>query len=110
MRPPPGEEGSNAAQFERTVLAWNRAAIAVVGNGALLLREGAVQRIVLLEGAGLAVVVVGVGLWILSLTPSKIAGRRAAALVAGDATGVAALAAFALLISLIDVVVVVSAR
>jgi len=83
----------------------------VGGNGALLLRAGVVQQVLLLQGLGLAVVVIGLGMWVLSLTRySTAAGRHAPALIAGQTDVVIALSTFVLLLSLIDLAVVIFAR
>jgi uncharacterized membrane protein YidH (DUF202 family) len=107
----PTREDNGAAQFERTVLAWNRASIAVAANGALLIRTGIIDHLGVLDGAGLAVVAIGVVLWVVSMTRySALPGQRATHLIAGQPRAVLSLAGFVLLLSLIDLAVVGLAR
>jgi len=104
-------EGGRGAQVERTMLSWNRAAIALGANGALLMRAGFIHDVVALEAFGLAVAIVGFALWALSLARySKIAGRPVSHLFGARAGAVQALAAFILMLSLVDAAVVVFAR
>jgi len=103
------DAGGRAAQLERTVLAWNRAAIAVAANGALVVRAGFEHQSVALEAIGFAVSVVGFALWALSLRRySTVAGRRMHHLFEGRFKGVVPVAAFVLALSLVDLGVVVS--
>jgi uncharacterized membrane protein YidH (DUF202 family) len=95
------------AARERTVLAWNRTALVVVANGALLVRLGDSRGSDLLDGLGAAVAAAGLALWLLSLTRGAAAsGRAAADLITGRPNTVRTLATFAALVSLIDLVVV----
>jgi len=105
------DDGSRGAQVERTVLSWNRVAIGVAANGALLTRVGFVHDLVALEAFGMTVAIVGFALWALSLGRySAIAGGSPSHLFEGRVGGVLPLAAFAMLLSLIDLSVVVFAR
>ena len=105
------DDGSGGAQVERTVLSWNRVAIAVAANGALLMRVGFVHDLVALEAFGIAVAIAGFALWALSLERySAIAGRSPSHLFEGRAGGVLPLATFVMLLSLIDLAVIVFAR
>ena len=105
------DDGSRGAQVERTVLSWNRVAIAVAANGALLMRAGFVHDLVVLEAFGMAVAFVGFALWLLSLGRySAIAGRSPSHLFEGRVGGVLPLATFVMLLSLIDLIVIVFAR
>jgi uncharacterized membrane protein YidH (DUF202 family) len=89
-----------AGQLERTALAWNRASVAVLANGALLARAGLVNNLRLLTAAGLLAAGVGVLLWVLSASHySATAGRRAGHLLAGRPGAVGALATFVALLS-----------
>lgn len=98
-------------QVERTALSWNRVAIAVVANGALLMRAGFLRDIVVLEVLGLTVAFVGFALWLLPLVRySKIGGQPVSHLFPGTAGALGPLATFVLLLSLIDLIVVVVAR
>ena len=107
MTSAPAGEGNRAAQLERTLLAWNRASIAIAANGALLVRTGVVHRLDLFDGVGLAVVALGVGLWMVSAARySALSGHREAHAIAGQPRAVQTLAVFVLLLSLIDVAVV----
>jgi uncharacterized membrane protein YidH (DUF202 family) len=68
----------HAAQLERTALAWSRASVAILANGALLVRAGLVYNLALLTVAGFAAAGTGAALWVLSATHySTLAGRRA---------------------------------
>jgi uncharacterized membrane protein YidH (DUF202 family) len=94
-----------AAQLERTALAWNRASVAVVANGALLLRAGLVYDHVFVTAAGLAASVIGLVLWMLSTTQySALAGRRAVHLLAGRPEAVRILTVFVAVVSLVALV------
>jgi uncharacterized membrane protein YidH (DUF202 family) len=105
------DDGGRGAQVERTVLSWNRVAIAVAANGALLMRVGFVHDLVVLEAFGMAVAIVGFALWALSLRRySAIAGQLPSRLFEGGVGGVLPLATFVMLLSLIDLIVVVFAR
>ena len=105
------EDASRGTQVERTVLSWNRVAIAVAANGALLMRVGFVHDLVVLEAFGMAIAIVGFALWALSFRCySAIAGRSPSHLFQGWAGGVLPLATFVSLLSLLDLIVVVFAR
>jgi uncharacterized membrane protein YidH (DUF202 family) len=99
-------DGSGSAQAERTVLSWNRLALAVTANGALLARAGFVHDLVLVNALGLAVASVGFALWLISLTRySTLAGQSPSHLFGRKA--LPALATFVVVLSLIDLAVVV---
>jgi uncharacterized membrane protein YidH (DUF202 family) len=105
------DEGDRGTQVERTMLAWNRAAIALAANGALLLRAGFAHALVVLEAFGVAIALAGFALWALSLRRySKIAGRPVSHLFGARAGSVTALAVFIGLLSLVDLAVVVFTR
>ena len=104
MRRPPGIYDP-AAQLERTALAWSRASVAILANGALLVRAGLVYNLALLTAAGVAAGTVGVALWTLSGTHySALAGRRVGHLLAGRPRAVFGLAAFVTLLSVIALI------
>ena len=104
------DEGKGAP-VERTTLAWNRAAITVAANGALLLRAGFMHHLVALEALGVAVAMVGFGLWAISLMRySAISGQTAPHLFGDKMVSARLLAAFVLLLSLVDLAVMVFAR
>jgi hypothetical protein len=93
-----------AAQLERTALAWSRASVAILANGALLVRAGLVYDLGLLTAAGLTATGVGAALWVLSaMHYSALAGRRAGHLLAGR-RGVLGLAVFVTLLSVIALI------
>lgn len=99
------------AQVERTTLAWNRAAIAVSANGALLLRAGFVHHIVVVESIGFVVTFIGFAVWALSLMRySAITGQAAPYLFGRRHVAASPLASFVLALSLVDLAVVVFAR
>ena len=107
----PTQDDLHGAQVERTTLAWNRAAIAVSANGALLLRAGFVHHLVVVEAAGLVVTLVGFAVWALSLMRySAITGQPVPHLFGRRSVGALPLAAFVLALSLIDLAVVAFAR
>jgi uncharacterized membrane protein YidH (DUF202 family) len=88
-----------AAQMERTALAWSRASVAILANGALLMRAGLVNNLSLMTVAGLLAAGAGVVLWVLSASHySATAGRRAGHLLAGR-RAVPAFASFVTLLS-----------
>jgi Domain of unknown function (DUF202) len=98
-------------QLERTVLSWNRIAIGVAANGALLLRAGFIHDFVALDAFGLAVSIIGFVIWALSLRRySTIAERPAFHLFGEGTAAIAFLAAFVLLLSLVDTTVVIFVR
>jgi uncharacterized membrane protein YidH (DUF202 family) len=104
----PSADGSSV---ERTVLAWNRAAIAVAANGALLVRAGFLHHSLALEAFGFGVTILGFGLWALSLVRSSaIAGRQARHVFGRESVSVLPVAAFVVVLSLVDLGVVVSLR
>jgi uncharacterized membrane protein YidH (DUF202 family) len=101
------ERYSDAAQLERTVLAWNRSSLAIGANGALLAREGFERSLSVVIGLGFGVVALAVVLWIASIGQySPALERRATHLIADDDRAVVALAALAVALSLVDVVLV----
>src|SRR5690349_17486232 len=100
-----GDGYNRAAQLERTVLAWNRSALAVAANGVLLVREGVVRGLVGLTTAGLLVMGVGAAVWLLSILRYPSArDLRASNVLAGDRRLVVAAAAFVALLSVGDLV------
>lgn len=104
----PSADGSSV---ERTVLAWNRAAIAVAANGALLVRAGFLHHSLALEAFGFGVTFLGFGLWAFSLVRSSAIARRPVRHVFGrESVSVLPVAAFVFVLSLVDLVVVVSLR
>lgn len=106
-----GGERDRGAALERTVLAWSRAALVVAANGALLLRIGDTRGDDLLDALGAAVSATGVALWLLSLLRySARSGLAAAHLVAGHPRTVRTLAAFTVLVSLLELAVVAMTR
>jgi hypothetical protein len=91
-----------AAQLERTSLAWSRASVAILANGALLVRAGLVNNLSLVTLAGLLAASVGILLWLLAaIHYSTTAGRRVGHLLAGRPGAVGALAAFVTLLSIV---------
>lgn len=104
-------DSNRAAPVERTVLAWNRAAIAVAANGALLVRAGFVHHSLALEALGFSVAFLGFVLWALSLARSSaIAGRPSPHVFGRASVSVLPVAVFVLSLSLVDLVVVVFLR
>jgi uncharacterized membrane protein YidH (DUF202 family) len=104
------EEG-RGSPVERTVLAWNRVAVAVAANGALVMRAGFVHDLVVVDALGVAIVILGVSLWTLSLTRYQtVAGRAVPHLFAGERGAVPPVASFVMLLSLLDLLIVVFAR
>jgi uncharacterized membrane protein YidH (DUF202 family) len=97
------------AQVERTTLAWNRAAIALAANGALVLRAGFVHDLVVLDAVGAVIAIGGFALWVVSSARySRVAGRRVPHLFGPAA--VPAVAAFVAALSVVDLAVVAFAR
>jgi hypothetical protein len=97
------------AQVERTTLAWNRAAIALAANGALVLRAGFIHDLTLLDALGAAIAVAGLALWAASsMRYSRVAGRQVSSLFGPGA--VPAAAAFVGALSLLDLAIVLFAR
>jgi|SRR5581483_374267 uncharacterized membrane protein YidH (DUF202 family) len=97
------EEGgayNRGAQVERTVLAWNRSALALAANGALLVRQGFSRHLISLTVVGFAVMGVAVAVWLLSILRYPRARElRGSSLVAGRRELVAAAAVFVGLLS-----------
>jgi uncharacterized membrane protein YidH (DUF202 family) len=107
MRESDEQEHDHGSARERTVLAWNRAALVVAANGALLVRLGDSRGSALLDGLGAAVAATGVGLWLLSLRRYASASSAAVTrLIAGRPSTLRTLAIFSALVSLIELVVV----
>jgi uncharacterized membrane protein YidH (DUF202 family) len=105
------DENRHGAQVERTTLAWNRAAIAVAANGALILRAGFLHDLVVLEVVGVTVALIGCGVWALSLVRyTAIAGESVPHLFGRKPVSAVPLAAFVLLLSVVDLAVVVFTR
>lgn len=93
------------------MLAWNRAAVALAGNGALLLRAGFLHGVVVLDAFGLMIALAGFALWVLSLERyESIAGRPVSYLFGLGGGAVPALAAFVTVLSVVDLFVVIFAR
>ena len=104
-------ESKRGAQIERTMLSWNRAAIALAANGALLTRAGFVHHIVSLQTLGLAIALAGLALWLLSLARyTKIAGQPVPHLFGVKASAIPAFATFISLLSIVDLTVIIFAR
>jgi hypothetical protein len=80
-----GEGPLREAPIERTLLSWNRAALVVGTNGALLVRIGDIRGSDLIDAVG-------------------------AAVIAAQPRPVRTIAAFAALVSLIELVVVATSR
>jgi uncharacterized membrane protein YidH (DUF202 family) len=107
----PLEDEGRGAQLERTMLAWNRSAIALAANGALLMRAGFLHNVVALEAFGLLVALGGLLLWALSLARySKVAGQQVSHLFGAGGKAVPGFAAFMLLLTAVTLVVVVFDR
>ena len=101
------EDGERGVPVERTVLAWNRAGIAVAANGALLARVGFVHDLIAVEVIGLGVTFAGIGIWALSLARySAIGEAHIPHLFGRDRRAPASLAALVLLLSVVDVLVI----
>jgi len=96
------ESFNDAAQLERTVLAWNRSSLAIVANGALVARAGIERHVVPVTALGLLVVAAGAGVWLLSTAPSRVAAH----VLADRRRYVGAAAAFAATLSLLDLAIV----
>jgi hypothetical protein len=104
-------DDGRGAQVERTVLAWNRSAVAVAANGALMARTGFVRHVAALEWIGLAIVAAGAGLWLLSLARySTLPSLRVPHLITGRAGPLVSFSAFVVLLSLADLAIVVDLR
>lgn len=102
---------TRSSSVERTVLAWNRAAIAVAANGALLVRAGFLHHSLALEVFGFGVTFLGFGLWALSLVRSSaIADQPARHVFGRESLSVLPIAAFVVVLSLVDVAVVLIHR
>jgi len=102
-----GERYSLAAQLERTVLAWNRSALAIGANGALLVHQGFSRDLPAATVAGFAVVAVGVLVWAVSIGRYASAlDRRASHLIADRHHLVLAAAWFLGLLSVGDLLLV----
>jgi uncharacterized membrane protein YidH (DUF202 family) len=97
------------AQLERTVLSWNRSALALGANGGLLAREGFLRDVPAVGGAGLAVVGVAAALWVLSITRySGAYDEEAMHLIAYRERLVLMLTAFAIVLSVGDLAVAIT--
>jgi uncharacterized membrane protein YidH (DUF202 family) len=105
------DDGERGAPVERTVLAWNRAGIAVAANGALLARVAFVHDLIAVEVVGLAVTFVGIGIWALSLARYSAVGEAHVPHLFGrDRRAPALLGVLVLLLSLVDVLVIAYLR
>ena len=100
------------ARVERMTLAWNRAATAVSANGALLLRAGFVdQVVVVVEDVGFVVAFVGFAVWALSLIRDPtITGQAAPYQIGHKPVAAFPFGAIVLVLSLVDLAVVVFGR
>ena len=104
------EDYNDAAQLERSVLAWNRSSLAIAANGALIARAGVERHLPAVIVAGAAVVAVGAAVWLLSTARyGSAASRRAGHVIAGHRTLVAAAALFVGALSLLDLALVATA-
>jgi uncharacterized membrane protein YidH (DUF202 family) len=97
------------AQLERTALAWSRVSVAIVANGALLVRAGLVHNLGLLTAGGLVAASIGVVLWLLSAAHySALVGWRAGHLLAESPRAVVALATFVAFLSVIALLAILN--
>jgi uncharacterized membrane protein YidH (DUF202 family) len=96
----------NTAAHERTVLAWNRAALAIAGNGALLLHAGLSDRQSLVTVTGCVVGAIGALLWLISSAIGQSPTEHAVRSIAHYPRAVPLVAFFALSLSLIDFIVI----
>jgi uncharacterized membrane protein YidH (DUF202 family) len=94
-----------AAQLERTVLAWNRSALVLVANGALIAKIGFARDLVPAIVAGFVVAGLGAAAWLLSFgrAPST-SGPESRYLIAGRRSLVPPAAVVVLVVSLVDLV------
>jgi uncharacterized membrane protein YidH (DUF202 family) len=94
-------------QLERTVLSWNRSALAIGANGGLLAREGFERALPAVAGAGFVVVAVAAALWLISSSRyGREHYRRATHLIVHPGSPVLMLTAFVVLLSVIDLMLV----
>lgn len=79
--------------------------MAILANGALIVRAGLVHSLALMTAAGIVAVLTGSALWILSATHySALAGRRVGHLFARGRQAVVSLAVFVTVFSAIALV------
>ena len=101
---------NDAAQLERSVLSWNRSALAIAANGALIARAGVERQLVLVIVLGAAVVAVGAVAWAFSTARYRsAAGRLAGHVIADRRAVVGATALFVGALSVVDLALVVTA-
>jgi len=95
---------NEAAQLERTVLAWNRSSLALAANGALLAREGVTRDLLAFTVVGSAVIGVAVGIWALSIVRYRSALDLRQSSLIGGRRRIAAASLFICVLSLVELV------
>jgi len=104
------QDYNDAAQLERSVLSWNRSALAIAANGALIARAGVERRMIAVIVAGAVVIAVGAVVWLLSFRRYSSASRRLAGhVIAGRRGYVGAAAILVGAVSVIDLTLVSTA-
>jgi hypothetical protein len=105
------DEEAQGAPVERTVLAWNRAAIVLGANGVLIVRAGVVHDLPLIDALGAAVGLLALTVWALSLQRSSaLAGRRIGHVFGGRNGSVRPVAAFIVALSVAELALVAYLR
>jgi uncharacterized membrane protein YidH (DUF202 family) len=100
---------ADGAQFERTVLSWNRSGLAIAANGGLLIREGVSSETPAIWVCGLLVLAVGVAISCLTISGRIYrAERRVDHVITGHPLGAVAATLFIAALSIADLVLVVA--
>jgi hypothetical protein len=102
-----GDDYNRAAQVERTVLSWNRSALALAANAGLLIHEGFQRGLVAITALGFAVGVLAALLWVFSTGryPSAL-GAHARHLLGGGRELVVGATVFVVALSAVDLLLV----
>lgn len=104
------QEYNDAAQLERSVLSWNRSALAIAANGALIARAGVERHLIPVIVVGAAVVAAGAAIWLFSTRRySSVSSRRAGHVIAGHRAFVGGATVLVGSLSLIDLALVITA-
>jgi hypothetical protein len=93
------------AQFERTVLSWNRSGLAIAANGGLLIREGVIHETSALWIGGALVLAIGVAISCLTGTAAE---RGLDHVFTGHRLGAVGVMLFIAALSIVDLALVVT--
>lgn len=98
--------GDNGLPHERTVLSWNRSALAVAANGGLLLRDGLLRGAAVIWIGGCAVIAIGAFVMLMSSGRDSFRLNSESRWTVDRVDRLTGVAAFVGALSLVDLVLV----